>query len=121
MKAKNIPKMPKDMPLQYKRWWRRIMKVIDKSVLMPCDVFCLEMACTNLGVYERMAKDIKRRGTKVIYLDDKKMLSDWEKILTMSFDQLLLSREARNDLMEHMSTKFATRCTLINNYSIHFL
>jgi len=99
----NLPQMPKNMPLQCKRWWHRVMKVIDTSVLLPSDAICLEMTCRSLAVYERMAKDIKRRGTKVIYLDDKKMLSDWEKILTMSFDQLLLSQEARNDLMEHMA------------------
>jgi len=101
----NLPNMPKDMSSQCKRWWRRILKVIDTSVLLPCDVFCLEMACMNLAVYEKMSKDIKKqRGrNEVIYLDDKKMLFDWEKILTMSFDQLLLSREARNTLMDYMA------------------
>jgi len=99
----NIPVMPKDMHPRCKKWWRRILKAMDTSVLLPCDVFCLEMACMNLAIRERMAKDIKRRGTKVIYLDDKKMLSDWEKILTMSFDQLLLSQEARNTLMGYMA------------------
>jgi len=100
----NLPVMPEDMHPRCKKWWRRIMKEVDRSVLLPCDVYCLQMASTNCAIFEKMAKDIKQKGrNKVIYLDDKKMLSDWEKILTMSFDQLLLSREARNDLMKHMA------------------
>jgi len=100
----NLPKMPKNMPLQYKRWWRRIMKVIDKSILIPSDVICLELICMSLAVHEKMAKDIKQEGrNKVIYLGDKKILSDSEKILTMSFNQLLLSQDARNELMKHMA------------------
>jgi len=88
----NVPKMPKNMPSQCNRWWRRIMKVIDRSILIPSDAICLEMVCMSLAVHERMAKDIKQKGrNKVIYLDDKKMLSDSEKILSISFDQLLLS------------------------------
>jgi len=100
----NVPKMPKNMPLQCKRWWRRILQVVDQSVLMPCDVYCLEMACMSLAVHERMVKDVGLKND--IYKgrnEDQKMLSDSEKILTMSFNQLLLSQDARNELMKHMA------------------
>jgi len=103
MKAKNIPKMPKDMPLQCKKWWKRIMSVVNVDILLPCDVFCLEMACSSLAVHERMVKDVGLKND--IYKgrnEDQKMLSDSEKILTMSFNQLLLSQDARNELMKHM-------------------
>jgi len=98
----NLPKMPEDLHPRCKKWWHRILKVVDTE-LMPGDVICLQMACGALAVHERMVKDIKKRGGKVIYLDDKKMLSDSKEILTISFNQLLLSREARNDLMKHMA------------------
>jgi len=92
------------MPLQCKRWWHRVMKVIDTSVLLPSDAICLEMTCRSLAVHERMAKEVGLRGD--IYKgrnEDRKMLSDSKKILTMSFDQLLLSQDARNELMKHMA------------------
>jgi len=92
------------MPLQCKRWWHRVMKVIDTSVLLPSDAICLEMTCRSLAVYEKMSKEVGLKGD--IYKgrnEDQKMLSDWEKILSMSFDQLLLSQEARDTLMDYMS------------------
>jgi len=100
----NIPKMPKDLHPRCKKWWSRILRVVDKSVLLPCDVYCLQMASMNLAIFERMKKDLRLRpdiyrGVK----ENRKMLSDWEKILTESFDKLLLSQEARNDLMKHMA------------------
>jgi len=61
MKAKNIPRMPRDMAPNCKKWWRRILKAMDTSLLMPCDVFCLEMCCMSLAVYERMKKDMRLR------------------------------------------------------------
>jgi len=102
----NIPKMPKDMPLNCRRWWKRILKAMNTDTLLPGDVYSLEMCCRSLGVYERMKEDIKKVDSKSIRPEDKKMLSkmlsDWEKILTKSFDMLLLSQDARNTLMGYM-------------------
>jgi len=99
----NLPVMPDDMHPRCKKWWKRILKVVDRSALMPIDVFSLQMFSTNLAIYERMKKDVRLRpdiyrGVK----ENKKMLSDWEEMLEMSFDKFLLSQSDIDTLMGYM-------------------
>jgi len=98
----NLPVMPEDMHPRCKKWWRRLLKVANTSTLLPCDEICLELACMSLATHEKMAEDVKKRDGKVINIDDKKMLSNSKEIITMSFNQLQLSQDARNTLMGYM-------------------
>jgi phage terminase small subunit len=64
----NIPTMPKNLSPSSKHWWRKLMNVIDQSVLIPADGIALTLLCDVLSEYERIldqsrnAESIYRNG-----------------------------------------------------------
>jgi phage terminase small subunit len=77
-----IPKMPRRLNSKQKIWWKRIMQKVDKSLLLPADVFALELLVSALAMYDRTKEEAEKRGRPSIY---KTMLRD----LRVQISQLL--------------------------------
>lgn len=53
-KKSNIPKMASGLSPESKHWWRRVMRRIDKSILIPADCFALMLLSDALADYHKL-------------------------------------------------------------------
>jgi len=58
----NIPRMPRNLSSDNKRWWKKIIKSIDSSILQPSDRIALMLLCQSLASYEKIKMQIEQEG-----------------------------------------------------------
>jgi len=59
---KNIPRMPRGLSPDNKSWWKKIIKSIDSSILLPSDRIALMLLCQSLASYEKIKVKIEQEG-----------------------------------------------------------
>jgi len=105
----NIPRMPRGLSLESKRCWKRIMRKIDKSILIPGDSFALMLLCDALSGYDETKKALTEKGkfyeirnakgrVKRLVRPEIEILSMYEGLVLSGLKQFLLTPGSRKDL-----------------------
>jgi len=67
---KNIPRMPRGLSPDSKRWWKKMVRTLDSSILLPGDRIALMLLCDALAIYERVKKRIEEVGQTYQTIDE---------------------------------------------------
>ena len=77
--------MPRGLSPESKRWWWRLIRTIDKSMLLPGDRVALMLVADALAGYERAKKDISERGEFPAFVEMLTMYSEQLEIWLKEF------------------------------------
>jgi len=108
-KNNNIPKMPSGLSPESKKCWKRIMREIDKSILLPGDSFALMLLCDALAGYYETEELLKEKGKTYELTDSKgrakrykrpevEILSMYSELVLSGLKQFFLTPGSRRDL-----------------------
>jgi len=95
----NVPVMPQRVRLSpaMKEQWQRVMKMLAKDLLCPCDGLVLELLCGCLVDYERIKGEIELHPDQPVFMELLKMCSE---NISIWFAQFYMTPASRRELRD---------------------